>query len=78
MNEIQWYIVENDSGRRVYQMRIPEKYAFVISGIIDYDPARPRFKAVAKFPDIHVEWYDTLEDAKDFLVAEYARWVLSK
>lgn len=78
MNEIQWVVVDNASGRRVYQMRIPEKYTFVVSGIIDYDPARPRFKAVAKFPDIHVEWFDSLEDAKSFLIAEYANWILSK
>lgn len=78
MNQIEWVEVLNDQGRRVYQMRIPEKFSFTISGVIDYDPARPRFKAVAKFPNIHVEWFNELQEAKDFLTVEYVKWMMSQ
>ena len=75
---IEWTKVNNPQGRVVYQMRIPDKYSFVVSGIIDYDPAKPRFKAVAKFPDVQVQWFDGLDEAQEFLIARYFEWVLSK
>ena len=75
---LEWEQRVNQEGRVVYALRLPEKYSFDLSGIVDYVLAKPRFKAINKFPDVEVQWFYDLQPAKEYLITKITLWLLDR
>lgn len=66
-----WKRTVNQYGRVVYQFLEREDDAFSLMGVIDYDPARPRYKAEIFHIGLEPRWFDELEEAKEWVESTF-------
>ena len=66
-----WKKTVSKAGRVVYQYLEHEDDDLSLMGIIDYDPARPRYKAEIFRVGLEPEWFDKLEDAKEWVESTF-------
>lgn len=64
---MQWKTRRNAAGRVVYQYVEDENDKFSLMGVIDYDPANPRYKATIARAGLEPQWFDSLEEAKSWV-----------
>ena len=67
---MQWKKAINSNGRVVYQY-LDDDDTVSLMGIIDYDPAKPRYKAQIFRIGLEPEWFDDLEEAKTWVEATF-------
>lgn len=66
-----WKRTVNQYGRVVYQFLEREDDTFSLMGVIDYDPARPRYKAEIFCIGLEPRWFDELEEAKEWVESTF-------
>ena len=66
-----WKKVNSAAGRVVYQYMEDENDQFSLMGIIDYDPARPRYKAQIFKIGLEPKWFDDLDEAKEWVESTF-------
>ena len=66
-----WKKTINSSGRVSFQYVEDEDDKFSVMGIIDYDPARPRYKAQIFKIGMEPKWFDDLDEAKQWVESTF-------
>lgn len=66
-----WKKTISSAGRVVYQFLECEDDDFSLMGIIDYDPAKPRYKAEIFRIGLDPRWFDELEEAKEWVESTF-------